>query len=269
MICQNNKRIIPRSKGFLVKHPSSLELMPKPFEWIEIPAGQVKMDGNVGSHSGYLTRNMKFDIEAFSIAKYVLTNSQFAKFIDAGGYNQSKWWTTEGWQERLHENWIEPRFWNEVEWNKPDYPVVGVSWYESIAFCQWISTVSSENISLPTEQQWQWAARSDTGWAFPYGDQFDESRCNFNTQTTTPVTYYEGSNKGDSPFGVVDMSGNVSEWCLTQYEAHNNQLGGQAVRVLRGGSWATNSNQYMRVDYRDGYHPSYGDDLWGFRIVRI
>ncbi len=248
---------------------SSIELMPKPFDWIDVPAGRVTLREMDCENDGFTMKVIDFDVSAFAIAKYPVTNAQFAVFISAGGYNQQKWWTKDGWQERLNEDWQQPRFWNEAEFNKPDYPVVGVSWYEVIAFCQWLSELSAENITLPTEQQWQWAAQGDTRWSYPYGDHFDEARCNFNTQGTTSVLKYEGKDKGDSPFGVVDMSGNVWEWCLTKYDTNENRLDGNDVRVLRGGSWASGTSVHLRADYRDGYHPSYGDDLWGFRIARL
>src|SRR5690606_32128020 len=118
-----------------------------------------------------------FDVPAFAIAKYPITNAQYAKFIAAGGYNQRKWWTDAGWQARelgltwdgkpTGKAWTQPRFWQDSEWNGAEFPVVGVSWYESVAFCLWLSEASSENIALPTEQQWQFAAQGSDGRVYP------------------------------------------------------------------------------------------------------
>ncbi len=243
--------------------------MPQPFAWIDIPPGQVNLGGYYGANGGYVTESMRFNVSAFSIAKYPLTNAQFAKFIEADGYNHQDWWTDDGWQMRENEGVLEPRFWKDVKWNKLNYPVVGISWYEAIAFCHWLSEVSGENITLPTDQEWQRAAQGDTQWAYPYGDNFDERRCNFNAYGTTSVTQYEGRRKGNSPFGVVDMSGNVWEWCLTKFEANDNKPDGTDVRILRGGSWNDNTTDKLRVDYRYGNTPSFAYNYFrGFRIAR-
>jgi formylglycine-generating enzyme required for sulfatase activity len=144
-----------------------------------------------------------------------------------------------------------------------------VSWYEAVAFCAWLSAKTGEAIRLPTEQEWQRAAQGDTKWAYPYGDTFDKAKCNFNTKGTTPVTQYEGKGKGDSPFGVVDMSGNVYEWCATDYETGAQDVNVNANRrVLRGGSWWYGNADFLRADYRGWGFPYDEDFGWGFRLAR-
>src|ERR1051326_3729330 len=98
-----------------MKHISSVELMPQPFGWMDIPAGQVTFGDHVSAKGGYVRQAMTFDVPAFSIAKYPVTNAQFAKFIEAGGYHQLKWWTKKSWQMREEKGWVEPKYWNEVE----------------------------------------------------------------------------------------------------------------------------------------------------------
>ncbi len=253
-------QIISRSKSF--------ELMPQPFDWIKIPAGKVTLGGNFTANGGYITEATDYDVKAFSIAKYPITNAQFNCFIEAAGYNQRKFWTSDGWKECKKGGWAEPLYWGNEIWNKSDYPVVGVSWFEAIAFCQWLSEVSKELIMLSTDQQWQRAAHGDTQWAYPYGNQFDGNRCNFNTTGLTKVTQYEGVDKGNSPFGVVDMSGNVWEWCLTKYESSGIQLDGDDLRVQRGGSWWIANDNSLRTDYRNSCAPSIRNHNLGFRIAR-
>lgn len=206
------------------------------------------------------------------IAKYPLTNAQFAKFIEAGGYREKRWWTAAGWKQREQDKWTEPRYWNDEKWNGADYPVVGVSWYEAVAFCRWLSEVSGEPVMLPTEQQWQRAAQGDDGRTYPWGNDWDGSRCNNsvspnNSDGTTPVWQYEGL--GDSPFGVVDMAGNVWEWCLTDYKNGTNDVNGSAdSRVLRGGSWFDGLTDYFRCGYRIWYAPLNWYLDRGFRVSR-
>ncbi len=242
---------------------SSLDILPKPFEWVDIPMGKVVLKGG-----GYVPKGgHSFNVPAFAIAKYPLTNAQFAKFVEADGYNQRQWWSVEGWQARESNSWVEPGWWSAVPVRLANCPVIGISWFEAVAFCLWLSDATGEKVALPTEQQWQRAAQGNTNRAYPWGDNFDENCCNFNRKGTTPVTQYEG--KGNSPFGVVDMSGNVWEWCLTDYESGEQNVNAFAIkRVLRGGSWYSNAVLNVRSDFRDWNLPDKRSDVWGFRLVR-
>jgi len=267
---------------------TSLDILPKPFAWIDIPAGTVTLLPNeIDRRESYLRQSAVFEVPAFGIAKYPLTNEQFAKFVEAGGYSQRQWWTDMGWEARERAiawngvdwkpteiPWIEPRYWHDNKWNQPNCPVVGVSWYEAVAFCLWLSDVTGERILLPTEQQWQRAAQGDMNQAYPWGNEFDASKCNSSVgidrekNRTSPVIKYEG--KGDSPFGVVDMSGNVWEWCLTDYETGAQNFYNRANRrILRGGAWDNVDEYNLRADFRH----KHGPDLWyfvrGFRIARL
>src|SRR5262249_16316627 len=150
-------------------------------------------------------------------------------------------------------------------WNKSAHPVVGISWYEAIAFCRWLSAITSESIMLPTTQQWQRAAQGDDERSFPWGWDWDGSQCNnsvyqiispktiFN-KGTTRVNQYEG--RGDSPFGVLDMSGNVWEWCRTKFWTGRNELKGAEPRTVRGGSWINDLQTSFRVDTELWYFPN-------------
>jgi len=249
------------------------DILPQPFAWIDIPAGQVTLEGRKGSYIPE-GETRTFDVPAFQIAKYPITNVQFAKFIEAGGYDNQRWWTDAGWNYRQKEGWQLPRYWNNDEYNSETQPIVGVSWFEAIAFCNWLNQASGmDNITLPTDQQWQRAAQGDDGRTYPWGNDWDCKRCNnpvkpCDSNVTTPVTQYEG--KGDSPFGVVDMSGNVWEWCLTDYENKTNDVNISAnTRVLRGGSWFSYVTDYFRCDYRDWFDPSLRSFNGGFRLSRF
>lgn len=229
--------------------PTSKSLMPAPFDWIEIPD------------------------KGYSIAKYPVTNAQFAKFIEAGGYKNDKWWTEAGLKYRNEEDWAEPRHWQNSKWNGDTQPVVGVSWYESVAFCLWLSESSGEKIMLPTEEQWQYAAQGDDGRNYPWGNKWNRDLCNNNVDKkgigkTSPVIQYEG--KGDSPFGVVDMSGNIWEWCLTEYENKTNNINSIANScVLRGSSWYDDNADLFRCDFRNDRFPHFKDGNNGFRVSRL
>lgn len=251
----------------IIKHPTSLDLMPQPFAWIEIPTGKVML-----SQGGYVPQGGKtFDVPTFTIAKYPTTNAQFEKFIEAGGYNEKKWWTEAGWQSKEKEKWTEPRFWQSIPFELSDQPVVGISWYEALAFCQWLTEVTGEKIMPPTEQQWQRAAQGDDDRVYPWGNDWDCKRCNnnvkpCNSKSTMSVTKYEG--KGDSPFKVVDMSGNVWEWCMTKFEAGKNDLNGEDIRVVRGGSWDNGLADDFSCTRRSNFNPHSWGNFAGFRLAR-
>jgi formylglycine-generating enzyme required for sulfatase activity len=249
--------------------PTSVNLMPAPFEWINIPAGR----GVMQTHDANIT--LDIPPQPYQISKYPITNAQYAKFMDAGGYNHQGWWTDQGWELCQKEKWTQPRYWTDANFNSATHPVVGVSWFEAVAFCLWLSDVTGEKIMLPTEAQWQYAAQGDDGRLYPWGDDWDENRCNHDVEgkgigKTTSVTQFEGKNKGDSPFGVVDMAGNVWEWCLTDYDNLTNDMNSNATkRVLRGGSWNNSYASNLRAPYRSWVSPRFRNDNYGVRCVLI
>lgn len=254
-----------------------LDLLPEPFTWIDIPAGRVEIEDGHG----------EFDVAAFQIAKYPITNAQYAKFIEAGGYRERKWWIDAGWEARekgwtwnsgksewkpTGNPWTEPRYWADSRFNGREQPVVGVSWYEAVAFCLWLSEMTGEGIVLPTEDQWQYAAQGDDGRVYPWGNEWGCQRCNNSVEpcdsdATTSVRQYEGADKGNSPFGVVDMAGNVWEWCLTDYENRTNDVVSDAdMRVLRGGAWISGFTDLFHCVSRHSNLPHFSNYHWGFRV---
>lgn len=258
--------------------PDVKTILPAPFDWIEIPAGNVTLVENYDdkSYFGEKGESKVFSVPAFAIAKYPVTTAQFAKFIAAKGYEQQKWWTEAGWQQKEAEKWTGPHL---GAWVSSDlHPIVGVSWYEAIAFCLWLRHETGDAIMLPTEQQWQRAAQAlpdggDSGFTYTWGNVWDCQRCNnrvglCNSDATSPVTAYSGKTKGDSPCGVVDMTGNVREWCKTAYYTGSDDIIGTDVRVLRGGSWDINNSDELRTDYRDKNRPHGRSVNRGFRLAR-
>ena len=248
------------------------DILPPPFEWCEIPAGEVTLISKRGWTPNYIPQgeSKSYSVNAFCISKYPITNAQYKLFIEADGYEMREWWTDAGWDQCVKENWIEPRYWQDETWNEDKQPVVGVSWYEAVAFCQWLSAVRGERIMLPTEQQWQRAAQGDDGRAYPWGDEWDGARCNNSvppceSRQTTPVRQFE--KLGDSPFGVVDMVGNIGEWCLTGYKSGNVDLNIKDARVLRGGTWGYNDLKNLCVTNRNATVLTNRSSNYGLRIV--
>jgi formylglycine-generating enzyme required for sulfatase activity len=224
-------------------------------------------------------------LDAYAIARYPVTNAEFDRFVQDGGYETSDYWTDAGWRQKESEGWTQPRLWEDEKWNDPSQPVVGVSWYEALAYCRWLSAKSKRDYQLPSEAQWEKASRGSDGRRYPWGNDWDAARCN-NKESgpggTTPVGQYP---EGDSPYGVSEMVGQVWEWCSSRYGGTEREpefgypyspgdgreeLEGDDTRILRGGSWYNDQPAGVcRCGFRGGYDPGYRDDYGGFRCVRI
>lgn len=162
-------------------------------------------------------------------------------------------------------------------WNGDDHPVVFTNWNEAMAFCLWLSQREGREYQLPTEAQWEFAARGTDARIFPWGNQWDPLRCNSAEEgggfdQTSPVTQFSN---GASPHGILDMVGNVWEWCADWYEpgygsgtARENPTGPAAgqYKVCRGGSWM-NHGYSCRVTMRARRATDFSDAYIGFRVV--
>ncbi len=151
--------------------------------------------------------NEKQSIEEFSLSKYPVTRAQFNEFIkDSDGYYNDVWW--KGFPVGVREETV------EIFNDKLDHPVTGVNWYEAKAYCRWLSNKLGVDYHLPSEAQWYQAATGgDPDNIYPWGSEMKEDRCNCwesNIHGTTPVNKYP---KGATKQGLMDMSGNVWEWC--------------------------------------------------------
>ena len=202
------------------------------FELIDIPAGEFLAGEN----------KQRLSLPEFFIARTPITVAQFAIFVETTGYGYS---FRDALQDKQHA----------------DHPVVNVSFYDAIAFCEWASNLLGRTIRLPTEHEWEKAARGGDGRAYPWGNEPpDATRCNFassdTASDTTPVGKF--SPRGDSPYGCVDMAGNVCEWTSSPHAA-----GGY---VARGGSW-NNVAADLRVTHRLRYLPNFPLNRVGFRCA--
>ena len=170
------------------------------------------------------------ELQAFRISKYPVTYEEFQAFIDdPNGYANAWWW--KGMPEEAHRQRKRgPRL---QEFPDVRNPRENVSWYEAFAYCEWLSERIGYPVTLPTEEQWEKAARGSDGLVFPYGDHFDPSKCNAcssgNGQTVSVDRYPLGA----SPYGVMDMCANVREWTLSEYESgKSGDLGSTTRRVI-------------------------------------
>ncbi len=190
------------------------------------------------------------------IDKYPVTNEKFRAFILTDGYGNQAYWSVDGWKWKTKNKVNIPEYWNDTKWNKADCPVVGVSYYEAEAYAKWAGK------RLPTEREWEKAARGTDGREYPWGDEFDKEKCNSAEAGfghTTPVTQYP---KGVSSYGCYDMAGNVCEWCADWYHETRD------LRVGRGGSW-DDYPEFLRVSYRAKDAPASGTATSASVLPRI
>jgi len=230
-------------------------------DWVEIPGGEfLYQDGE------------RRTCAPFRIARYPITHTQFQAFLTAeDGYEDDRWWA--GFDEPVRS---EP---TEAQWPIANHPRETVTWFEAMAFCAWLGrrlgvTVQGLAIRLPTEWEWERAARGTDGRIYPWGRNYRPGYANIDETSgaagphflgqTSPVGVYP---EGASPNGLLDLAGNVYEWCLNEYSDPGQVgRGGFESRVLRGGSWIDN-RRFARAVRRNGLYPSlrYGNS--GFRIL--
>ncbi len=213
----------------------------------------------------------------YLIGKYPVTVGEYAAFLASGCYHSPRFWTKAGWAWREAQDVLEPAYWQDHKWSgDPCVPVVGVSWYEAFACGRWLSEVTGRGYRLPSEAEWEKAARGTDARLYPWGDSFDASRCNTregSSGRTVPVSKY--SPAGDSPYGCADMAGNASEWVNSQFWLYpydpqdgREDPSGAGERVIRGGSWFKDSLRARTVSR--GYNdPCFRDNDVGFRLVCI
>jgi len=170
----------------------------------------------------------------------------------------------------------QPRWWHDPACNQPTQPVVGVCWHEARAYCAWLSAQTGQDYRVPSEVEWEVAARGQAARRYPWEGDFDPGRCNSfesHVRGTTPVGVFPD---GDTPQGIADMSGNVCEWTGSLYrpypyradDGRENSKDGDGRRVVRGGSWR-HYRERARCAYRYHTHPGdRGLDL-GFRVLCV
>ena len=251
-------------------------------EWIPIPEGTFLMGStseeaeaayqDAKLRSSMLERHT-FDAEllqhqvyldAYEISRYEITNAQYRAFIEA----------TDRPAPCGHDG---EDTWADETLNSDMQPVVGVTWFDAQAFAEWIGG------SLPTEAQWERAARGTSARTYPWGDTPPKARqhANFARRYNRPMPVGQFP-KGESPNGIADLAGNVWEWCLDEYSltAYQRNSGGVSrnplnlrfrdvlrARVIRGGAWDVGS-AFLRSSLRFKFYPLDSTHTIGFRVIR-
>ncbi|OIR19346.1 serine/threonine-protein kinase pkn1 [mine drainage metagenome] len=256
--------------------PAEAEALLTPEQWKElgtsvlIPAGKFQMGTNLKNADAASHPQHTVQLKAYRIDKYLVTNAQYARFIAATGHRPPSSWKD-----------------GKIPQGAALYPVTMVNWYDATAYSKWAGK------RLPTEAEWEKAARGTDGRRWPWGNEMDPARLNtyYNVGSASNVNTYSN---GVSPYGVYDMAGNVDEWVADDFEPYKGTDAGAEVfqgkmarvqseedktmkvadlvpvnrqyKVLRGGSWK--SDPFSTATYhRDYSWPNYASDFYGFRCA--
>lgn len=230
----------------------NMEAVHEAEDMVYVPAGEFTMGSDEWWPKSQPAH--KRFVNVFYIDKYEVTNERYRKFVEAA-------------ERKGPAHWINGKFPAE----RAEHPVVFVSWHDANDFCKW------EGKRLPTEAEWEKAARGTDGRTFPWGDKFDSRKGNlpqYGENDTMPVGRFE---EGKSPYGAYDMAGNVWEWTADWFKPypgnnHPDENYGEKYRVVRGGSWydctyykcGISAPTYNRIFF----NPMTRNNNFGFRCAR-
>lgn len=239
-------------------------------ELIDIPAGPFLMGTPVGPDiPAWETPQHSVTLPAFQIGKFPVTNRQYAEFLAKNRQvqepNKEDWFNRQPLAEKQH------------------FPVTSVNWQDAQAYCQWLNSVTGKKYRLPSEAEWEKAARGDNGQLYPWGNEWAEGHCNVKSAGKTAVTTHEDH---PSPYGCIDMIGNIQEWTNTLWGEDRKQCGypypyqpndGRETpesdpqrprlrRVHRGAAYNDDPIQF-RCAARDHARPDAASNLRGFRVA--
>ncbi len=252
---------------------------------VRIPAGEFLM-GSTDADSQAASNEKpqhKVTLDEYLIGKTEVTNAQFGAFVKATGYKttaekEGSGYAYDGtnWSDMKGADWQHPKGPNSNISGKDNHPVVLVSWDDAVAFCAWASQVTGRKVTLPTEAQWEKAARGTDGRIYPWGNgEPNANLANFNMNVIDTTEAGKYSPAGDSPYGLSDMAGNAWEWTADWYSdtyyassPSSNPQGPTTStgRVLRGGGWI-NYSLSVRVAFRFRNVPTNRYGHFGFRVA--
>lgn len=223
----------------------------KGVEMVYVPAGKFLMGSDESNnekpiHEVHVSQPFWLDLTP-------VTYESFWQFVNDGGYQNRVWWTNAGWEWVQTQNIVAPK---EVEgFSDSQQPQGEASWYEAVAYAAW------RGGRLPTEAEWEWAARGPENHIYPWGNTFEANNIVFK-DNSSGKTAVVGSNirlSGASWVGALDMSGNTWEWVNSRYEDYpynaddgRENMEGDGLRVFRGGTYGLDSF-YARSTFRDSF----------------
>ena len=239
-------------------------------ETMPVPAGAFPMGSSAADAPPEETPRHVVELPYFRMGKYPITNAQYAEFLKQNPAQSSPSPST-GW------------FGKTPPPDKLDHPVVGVSWEDAVAYCQWLREATGRSYRLPSEAEWEKAARGTDERPYPWGQSWVDGACNAGGKGTTAVSAHDDHL---SPYGCADMLGNVAEWTSTlwgenrrdpqygyPYQANDgredptaHQQNPRLRRVCRGGAYETPQTD-LRCTSRSSLRTNGRTDTVGFRIA--
>ncbi len=240
-----------------------------------VPEGFATLPATIHDEPGH--HEETFETAPFLLARHCVTNFQYQKFVEAGGYEQLDLWPKDLWPHLIDFKDLTetpgPRYWRHGRPNKRllDHPVVGISQFEAAAYARWVG------FRLPTEAEWQmaatWRIRSvaNTLRRYPWGDALEINRCNIwasNHAKTVPVDSYAA---GAAPNGVLQLIGNVWEWTASDFEVADSNggpiVGDMHMASIRGGAFDTYFPMQATAVFRTGLVSLARAHNVGFRLA--
>ncbi len=230
-----------------------------------IPAGPFLMGSDPDYDAEALAREQPqhhIFLPPFTLATYPLTVAEFRCFLQARAYTLARTGSRYPWQHQQ---------------DLLDYPMVGMTWADGNAYATWLSECTNHEWRLPTEAEWEKAARGTDGRMYPWGNQWDRQRANSRALTgrqarLMPINSFP---LGESPYGCCDMAGNVFEWTSSEYRAYpydpdaeRQQPTPHSIHVRRGGAWGSHPS-VLRTAYRVGDTLENLADFTGVRLVCV
>ena len=233
------------------------------YDMVLVPEGLFWMGSNEGEEDEIPVHNVWLD--AYWIDRCLVTNTQYNEFVKVTGHRK-------------------PAYWDDQKCNLPDQQVVGVDWYDAVAYCEWRSEKEGFKFRLPTEAEWEKSSRGNDARIYPWGNQAPDAK-RANVELTERVPEVGKYKAGVSPYGCYDMVGSVWQWCLDWYDKdyykksplRNPQgpdIRGKRGRIVRGGNWVflgccSGSVAYaLRASRREAFHEKTTKKSIGFRCVR-
>ena len=233
----------------VANEPATAANEPPKEEMISIPGGEFSMGTDSGDPDQAPAHSVS--VAAFKLDKTEATNAEFAAFVTATSYKTTAEESGEG-------------SWRDYAEGRDDHPVVKVSWADATAFCTWAGK------RLPTEAEWEYAARGTDGRIYPWGNEWNPDACNGRERGIRSTTAVGSFPAGASPFGVLDMAGNVREWTADWYDKYPGSSFSSAYfkkfRVHRGGGWY-DPPEALRTTVRNAGPPETANDDLGFRCA--
>lgn len=248
-------------------------------DFVDIPGGPVILGWDQGEPEERPQHRVVLD--PYALARTPVTNVQYLSFMATGGYQELRYWLADGWNWLAQKSITQPAFWGDPQFGGPDQPVVGVSWYEAVAYAAWLGEKSGQPTRLPSEAEWEHAARGASGRLWPWGDTFVPTYANVAQSQIGMPSAVGAFPAGATPEGILDLAGNVWEWTRSRWgrawqtleygypynpSDGREDLSGRYARVMRGGSWFDPWPE-SRGSKRARYLPGSRASNIGFRVA--